>query len=84
MLSAQGCLLPARRQTIRRASYRTTTAWRFRWRPRISCGSGDSVLSGLDTLVFAGAIGENAPAIRAGLEFLGIEIEKNKMQKMRA
>jgi acetate kinase len=36
-------------------------------------------LGGLDTLVFSGGIGENAPVIRAriceGLEFLGIEIE---------
>jgi acetate kinase len=37
-------------------------------------------LGGLDTLVFAGGIGENAPAIRArvcdGLGFLGIELEE--------
>jgi acetate kinase len=36
----------------------------------------------LDTLVFAGGIGENAPVIRAriceGLEFLGIEIEEKQ------
>ncbi|MFZ0314751.1 MAG: acetate kinase, partial [Candidatus Korobacteraceae bacterium] len=36
-------------------------------------------LGGLDTLVFAGGIGENAPAVRAricdGLGFLGIELE---------
>ncbi len=36
----------------------------------------------LDTLVFAGGIGEHAPAVRAricsGLEFLGIEIEETR------
>ncbi len=36
-------------------------------------------LGGLDTLVFSGGIGENAPAVRAwicaGLEFLGIELD---------
>jgi acetate kinase len=41
-------------------------------------GSYAAVLGGLDTLVFAGGIGEHAPLIRAriceGLEFLGIEI----------
>ncbi len=39
-------------------------------------------LEGLDTLVFAGGIGENAPAVRericAGLEFLGIKIDAQK------
>jgi acetate kinase len=43
-------------------------------------GSFAAALSGLDTLVFAGGIGENAPAIRAricdGLGFLGIELEE--------
>lgn len=42
-------------------------------------GAYAAVLSGLDTLVFAGGIGENAPVIRAriceGLAFLGIEID---------
>ncbi|MCG6933335.1 MAG: acetate/propionate family kinase [Gallionella sp.] len=41
-------------------------------------GSYAAALGGLDTLVFSGGIGENAPVIRAriceGLEFLGIEI----------
>jgi acetate kinase len=42
------------------------------------------VLGGLDTLVFAGGIGENAPEVRAricdGLEFLGVKLDaaKNK------
>jgi len=41
-------------------------------------GSFAAALGGLDTLVFAGGIGENAPVIRsricAGLNFLGIEL----------
>ena len=41
-------------------------------------GSFASALGGLDTLVFAGGIGENAPLIRAricdGLSFIGIEL----------
>jgi acetate kinase len=44
-------------------------------------GAYAAALGGLDTLVFAGGIGENAPVIRAricaGLEFLGIEIEEH-------
>lgn len=43
-------------------------------------GSFAAALGGLDTLVFAGGIGENAPKIRAricdGLEFLGIELDQ--------
>ena len=45
-------------------------------------GSFAAALGGLDTLVFAGGIGENAPVVRAriceGLEFLGIEIEEKQ------
>lgn len=45
-------------------------------------GAFAAALGGLDTLVFAGGIGENAPAIRAricdGLKFLGIEIEEKR------
>lgn len=43
-------------------------------------GSFTAALGGLDTLVFTGGIGENAPEIRgrvcSGLEFLGIGIEE--------
>ena len=43
-------------------------------------GAFAAALSGLDTLVFAGGIGENAPAIRAricaDLEFLGIALNR--------
>jgi acetate kinase len=42
-------------------------------------GAFAAALGGLDTLVFAGGIGENAPVIRArvceGLQFLGIELD---------
>jgi acetate kinase len=48
-------------------------------------GAYAAALGGLDTLVFAGGIGENAPVIRAriceGLEFLGIEIEEKQNAK---
>ena len=43
-------------------------------------GAFAAALGGLDTLVFAGGIGENAPTVRAriceGLEFLGIELNR--------
>jgi acetate kinase len=45
-------------------------------------GSFAAVLGGLDTLVFAGGIGENAPSIRTricdGLDFLGIKIDESR------
>ena len=45
-------------------------------------GAFAAALDGLDTLVFAGGIGENAPLVRAriceGLSFLGIELEKKQ------
>ncbi len=45
-------------------------------------GAFTAALGGLDTLVFAGGIGENAPIVRAricdGLGFLGIEIEEKR------
>ena len=44
-------------------------------------GAFVAALGGLETLVFAGGIGENAPTVRAricdGLGFLGIELEEN-------
>ncbi len=47
-------------------------------------GAFAAVLGGLDTLVFAGGIGENAPVIRAricaGLGFLGIELDEERNQ----
>jgi len=45
-------------------------------------GAYAAALGGLDTLVFAGGIGENAPTVRAricaGLGFLGIELEEKR------
>jgi len=45
-------------------------------------GAFAAALSGVDTLVFAGGIGENAPVVRAricdGLGFLGIELEEKR------
>ena len=45
-------------------------------------GAFAAALGGLDTLVFAAGIGENAPAVRAricdGLGFLGIEVEEKR------
>ena len=45
-------------------------------------GAFAAALGGMDTLVFAGGIGENAPPVRAricdGLGFLGIEIEEKR------
>jgi acetate kinase len=45
-------------------------------------GAYAAVLGGLDTLVFAGGIGENAPPVRAricnGLAFLGIELDGSR------
>ena len=45
-------------------------------------GAFSAALGGLDTLVFAGGIGENAPLVRTricdGLGFLGIELEEKR------
>jgi acetate kinase len=45
-------------------------------------GSFTAVLNGLDTLVFSGGIGENAPEVRRriclGLEFLGINVDQSR------
>jgi acetate kinase len=51
-------------------------------------GSLAAALGGLDTLVFAGGIGENAPLVRAricdGLDFLGIALDKSRNAKTAA
>jgi len=48
-------------------------------------GAFAAALGGLDTLVFAGGIGENAPVVRAricdGLGFLGIELDEMRNAK---
>jgi acetate kinase len=47
-------------------------------------GAFAAALGGLDTLVFAGGIGEHAPAVRtrtcAGLGFLGVELDERRNQ----
>ena len=52
----------------------------FCYQARKQIGAYAAAMGGLETLVFAGGVGENAPEIRArictGLEFLGIEIEE--------
>jgi acetate kinase len=54
----------------------------FCYRVKKSIGAFAAALGGLNTLVFAGGIGENSPRIRAcvcdGLGFLGIELDENK------
>jgi acetate kinase len=54
----------------------------FCYQARKWIGAFAAALGGLDTLVFAGGIGENAPEVRsricAGLEFLGIELEEKR------
>ena len=54
----------------------------FCYQARKWIGAFTAALGGLDTLVFAGGIGENAPTVRAricdGLDFLGIEIEEKR------
>lgn len=51
-------------------------------------GSFAAALGGLDTLVFAGGIGENAPSVRAriceGLGFLGVELDRKRNAKSAA
>ena len=48
-------------------------------------GSFAAALGGLDTLVFAGGIGENAPVVRAriceGLKFLGVKLDKARNKR---
>ncbi len=48
-------------------------------------GAFAAALGGIDTLVFAGGIGENSPVIRArickGLNFLGIELDEKRNQQ---
>jgi acetate kinase len=47
-------------------------------------GAFTAALGGLDTLVFSGGMGENAPEIRSriceGLEYLGVDIDKKQNQ----
>jgi acetate kinase len=56
----------------------------FCYQARKWLGAYAAVLGGLDTLVFAGGIGENGPEIRericAGLEFLGLRLDRRRNQ----
>lgn len=56
----------------------------FVYQARKTTDAYAAALGGLDTLVFAGGIGENAPAIRAricaGLECLGITLDAGRNQ----
>ncbi len=51
-------------------------------------GSFSAALGGLDTLVFAGGIGENSAAIRtricAGLEYLGVNVDQSRNERHEA
>ena len=57
----------------------------FCYQVKKSIGAYAAALSGLDTLVFVGGNGENAPTVRTriceGLEFLGIELDVNRNAK---
>jgi acetate kinase len=54
----------------------------FCYQAKKRIGSFAAALGGLDTLVFAGGIGENAPLVRAriceGLGFLGLELSESR------
>lgn len=56
----------------------------FCYQAKKSIGSLSAALGGLDTLVFTGGMGENAPKIRTriceGLEFLGVAIDAGRNQ----
>ncbi|HKA32814.1 MAG TPA: acetate/propionate family kinase [Candidatus Binatia bacterium] len=56
----------------------------FCYQTRKWIGAFSAALNGLDTLVFAGGIGENSPIIRdricAGLGFLGVGLDETKNQ----
>jgi acetate kinase len=54
----------------------------FCYRLKKYIGSYSAAMGGLDTVVFTGGIGENAPRVRAktleGLEFLGVALDNDK------
>jgi acetate kinase len=54
----------------------------FCYQAKKGIGALAAALDGVDTLVFAGGIGENAPTIRAricdGLGFLGVELDSGR------
>jgi acetate kinase len=54
----------------------------FAYRARKYVGAYLAAMNGADAIVFTGGIGENSPRIRdricAGLEWIGIELDKNR------
>jgi acetate kinase len=71
--------LVARRTTDARAAEAIDL---FCYRVKSAVGALSAVLGGLDSLIFAGGIGENSPEVRRGacegLEFLGIELDDSR------
>ncbi len=61
---------------------------KFCYEVKKNIGAYAAILGGLDTLVFAGGIGENAPEVRKriceGLEFLGITLDDGRNKKNEA
>ena len=57
----------------------------FCYQARKGIGSFTAALGGLDSLVFAGGIGENAPEVRTricqGLGYLGLELDEARNTK---
>ncbi len=57
----------------------------FCYQARKWIGAFAAALGGIDTLVFAGGVGENSPVLRSricsGLEFLGIELNEERNKK---
>jgi len=59
----------------------------YNYRIKKYIGAYTAILEGLDLVIFAGGIGENGPETReevcAGLEYLGIKIDKSKNDNLR-
>ncbi len=76
-ISADMRVLLAREKTDRRAADAVAL---FCYEAKKRLGAYASVLGGIDTLVFAGGIGENCPEIRRriceNLEFLGLNFDR--------
>ena len=74
--SATSC--PGRTRDVRAAE----AVELFCYRAKTGLGALAAALGGLDTLVFAGGIGENSPEVRRricdGLEFLGIAVDERR------
>ena len=54
----------------------------FCYQAKKTIGAYAAALGGIDTLIFAGGVGENSPVVRAriceGLEFLGLELDAHR------